>query len=99
MLNIHVEQRATSSGKMVLLAKLLAKFFNHSQRLFSMVRVLDIFADFLRVNLYEPKGCKALPQALHEMILLTMLIDFHVSALSCCYRLEPEVSFILTAYV
>jgi len=55
-----------------------------------MVHVLDIFTDFLRVNLYEPKGCKALPQALHEMILLTMLIDFHVSALSCCYRLEPE---------
>lgn len=56
MLKIYGEQLVKSSGKMVLLAKLLPKLFNggHKVLIFSqMVRVLDIFADFLRLNHYK----------------------------------------------
>lgn len=56
MLKIYCEQLVKSSGKMVLLGKLLPKLFDggHKVLIFSqMVRMLDIIADFLRLSHYK----------------------------------------------
>jgi len=56
MRSIYAEQLVKSSGKLVLLTKLLAKLYDggHKVLIFSqMVRVLDILADLLRIKQYK----------------------------------------------